>query len=267
MSASSLPSPLCLVTRAGLLETVRRKDFYVLVIFMALYLVGAVVTALVKVENPATATFLLNLGLTLAFGFSKLVALLCAARQLPDDVENRTIYPLLAKPVDRSTYVVGRFLSAFVSGALSLAVLFVLGWAPIFVLLPPHLLETFSGGALAQTLVLQVAGLAAVAAMGTLGSLFLPKIVTIVGVGLVVAQGDTLTGFLRARATGTPAETVVGWLTGYLPNFDLLDLTVLYTDGGAALGAASFLSRIGYGLILSLFFLAVSAWFFRRRAL
>ena len=112
MSAAPVP----FVVRACLLEAVRRREFYVLFLFMGLFVAGIVVASIVKVENAATATFLLNLGMTLAFGLAKLATLLAAARQVPDDTENGTIYPLLAKPLGRGEYLVGKAFGALLPG-------------------------------------------------------------------------------------------------------------------------------------------------------
>lgn len=45
-----------------------------------------------------------------------LMVIVLAARQLPREFENRTIYPLLAKPVSRTAFLAGKFLGVMLAG-------------------------------------------------------------------------------------------------------------------------------------------------------
>src|SRR5262245_29934822 len=81
------PNPIPLLIRAVFVETIRRREFYVLLLFMGLFLLGAGVSRIGGIKDPATATFLLNLGLTMSYSFALLLTLLTAARQFPDELE------------------------------------------------------------------------------------------------------------------------------------------------------------------------------------
>ena len=234
---------------------------------MAIYLCGIGVAAMVGVENAATATFLLNLGLELGFGLSLLATVLTGARQIPDDQENRTIYPLLAKPLGRGEYLVGRVLGAWLAGVLALVPLFLLGWAPVTLLLPTAHVETTTGGMLAQMVVLQVAALGVAAALATLLSLWVPKGVVVVLMLLVILQGDTLGSMVAAHLGAGAASAALRWVAGLLPNFDVLRLTTAYTDGSPPLGAASFALRMLYAGIYGCAAAVAAAASFRRRPL
>ena len=266
-AATGAPAPLRILLRAGLIETVRRREFHVLLIFMAIYLCGIGVAAVVGVENAATATFLLNLGLELALGLSLLAAVLTGARQIPDDLENRTMYPLLAKPLGRGQYLVGRVLGAWLAGVLALAPLFLLGWAPVMLLVPTAHVETTSPALLVQMLVLQVAALGVAAALATLLSLWAPKGVVVVLMLLVVLQGDTLGSMAAAHLGEGLLGSSFHWLAGLLPNFDVLRLTTAYTDGSPPLGAVSFLLRVAYAAVFGCAATVAAAATFRGRPL
>lgn len=266
-AAERTAGPIPFVVRAGVLEAVRRREFYVLFLFMGMFVAGIVVASVVKVENAATATFLLNLGMTLAFGLAKLATLFAAARQVPDDTENGTIYPLLAKPLGRGQYLVGRALGALVPGIVALAALFLLAWGSVMLLVPQAHIESVSAGMLAQTLVLQVASLAAIAAMAVLLSLLLPKVVNIVVMVATVMCGGAVAEFLRARAAGGGLERAALVLTSYVPDFGILDLTTAYTDGAPALPLASLAGRLAYAAAFTLPPMCAAVLVFRRRQL
>jgi ABC-type transport system involved in multi-copper enzyme maturation permease subunit len=234
---------------------------------MGLFVAGIGVAAVVKVENAATATFLLNLGMTLAFGLGKLATLLAASRQIPEDTENGTVYPLLARPVGRGEYVAGKTLGAFLSGIAALAALFLLAWGSVMLLVPQAHIEGFSAGMLGQTLALQAASLAAIAAIAVLLSLLVPRMLGIVIVVALVMGGGAAAGIVRAHAAGGAVDAAVAWLTSYVPDFGLLDLTTAYTDGAPALGMASFAGRLVYAAAYTLPPLFAAIWIFRRRQL
>ncbi|MBX7244535.1 MAG: ABC transporter permease [Candidatus Sumerlaeaceae bacterium] len=255
------PSPVLLITRAVLLETMRRRDFYALFIFMALFLLGALITLVVGIPNAATATFLVNLGLSMAFLFAKILTLLVATRQIPDECEARTIHPLLAKPVRRWQYLLGKWFAATLSGTIALSILFLMGWAPI-----PHL-ETFNAVTLLQTLLLQIVSLGFVASLGLLFSLLMPKIMSVVLLAIVIFEGDSIAGFIRARSLGSTFGSVCRWVAGYVPDFNHLDLTRLYTDGLPPLGPTDLLLRLGYGVGLTFVYLVIANAVFSRRSL
>ena len=45
---------------------------------------------------------------------------------MPDDLEQRTIYPLLSRPLERDTLLAGRFLTAALSGLLVTGIFLIL---------------------------------------------------------------------------------------------------------------------------------------------
>lgn len=253
-----IATPIRLIARATLLETIRRREFYVLFIFMGLFLCGAAVARIVGIENAATGTFILDLGLSLAVVFAYVIAVLTAARQVPDESEARTIYPLLAKPVPRGQYLVAKWLAATATGLGTLLILGLMGW------LPSPRMETYYLATLAQGAVLAAAGLGAVAAIAILTSLFIPKLLNAVLLLMLVLWGGTTVAFIRNRAAGNP---VVDWLTGYIPDFRYFNLTHAYTGGAPPLALADFALRLSYGAALAAVCLAVALYFFNRRPL
>lgn len=253
--------PVKLIIRAVLLENMRRRDFYVVLILMGLYMVGALVARLAGVQNEATAGLLLNLGLTLASLSAHAIALLAAARQMPNEMEQRTIYPLLAKPIRREQLLLGKWAASWLSGVLTLLLLLPLA------LLPVGSAGETSTALFLETILLQIASLGALAALAILGSLIMPRALNIVIVGLLALAGGTVVNLLRARFTGTSADGLVRWVTGYVPDFSRLDLVLTYTSGGVALSLGDLAVRVMYALVLTAFPLALAGWILDRRSL
>lgn len=252
---------ILLLSRGVLIEMLRRRDIYVLLILMALFVTGALASRMVGIGEASTATFLLNLGMTLAYLAAHAMTLLLSARQIPDELENRTLYPLLAKPVSRPVVILGKWAACTACGFASFLVLLVLGWVPV-----PKM-ETYAWSTMAQLLLLQLCSFGVLTGLTLALSLLLPKGVNIVLCGMLVAFGAKVIGFLGARAMGTSMEQAAGWFLSYVPDFSKWNLITRYTDGVGPLGAGEFLGLVLHAIILMLLGLGVAVAAFHRRPL
>src|SRR5471030_817800 len=92
-------------------ELYRRKDFYVLFI---LTIVICVVMASVNIYNDnEIIRYIKALCLLLIWISSLVIAIATTARQIPAEREQRTLLPLLAKPLTRTQLIVGKFLGCW----------------------------------------------------------------------------------------------------------------------------------------------------------
>jgi ABC-type Na+ efflux pump permease subunit len=91
-----------------LLELVRLKVFYFLLLF-ALLLIGSSLY-LVKLTFQEQFQVLKDVSLGAMSIFSWLLAVLATAMLVPKDLEDRTLYTILAKPVPRFEYLLGKLL-------------------------------------------------------------------------------------------------------------------------------------------------------------
>ena len=259
-----LVSPLratALIGRGVFIELIRRKDVYVLLFLMCVFLIGVLAIRTVGIEQAATGTFLLNLGMSLAFYSAHILTLLLMARQIPTEIENRTLYPLLAKPVDRDEVLLAKWLACAVCGILVLTALMLLGWLPV-----PRM-EEYHPGTGAQMLTLLPLSLALLAGVTLCLSLVTPKGVTVVLAGGLFFAGPQLIALAQRAASGSGLGQPVAWLSGYLPDFSKLNLITRYTDGIAPLGTGEFIGLVAYGALFTAVSLAISASLFRRRPL
>ena len=103
-------------------ELIRRKDFYVLFVLTALITLG--VGSLNFFDDDKIVRFIKEICLTLIWICSLVIAIAPAARQIPAERENRTIFPLLAKPVSRWELILGKFLGCWLACGFSLFVFY-----------------------------------------------------------------------------------------------------------------------------------------------
>ena len=103
-------------------ELYRRKDFYVL------FVLTAVITLLLGsvsfFNDPKIARYLKEVVLLLIWVAALVIAITTTARQIPAERENRTIFPLLAKPVSRAQVIVGKFVGCWLACGLALLVFY-----------------------------------------------------------------------------------------------------------------------------------------------
>ncbi len=102
-------------------ELVRLKVFYFLVIFAVLVIVSSFFLAGFSFE--AEFQMLKDIALGAMSIFSALLAILAAANLLPKDMEDRTIYTILAKPVSRMEYLLGKLAGLLLLLALAVALM------------------------------------------------------------------------------------------------------------------------------------------------
>ncbi len=99
-------------------ELYRRKDFYVLFI---LTVVICLVMASVNIYNDnEIIRYIKALCLLLIWVSSLVIAITTTARQIPAEREQRTLLPLLAKPLSRTQLIFGKFLGCWLACGLVL---------------------------------------------------------------------------------------------------------------------------------------------------
>lgn len=171
---------LAALVRLSLIDLYRRKDLAVLLILAAAVMVPL---AMIRPFGVGGANRYVNeVAMAMIWLFSLIVALGVSARLFPAEFEARTIYPLLAKPVDRGTLLLGKYLGALAAAMSSLAVFYVLyglmtglrqgAW------FPPMLLQAF---------VMHAGLLTMVVAIGLLGSLLMTPGANLTLAGIVLA--------------------------------------------------------------------------------
>jgi hypothetical protein len=112
-------------------ELTRLKVFYMLLIF-ALVLIGSSLF-MARLSFQQEFQVLKDVSLGAMSIFSSLLAIVTAARLLPKDIEDKTVYTILAKPVPRFEYVAGKLAGVLLLLAVSLAVMTALFLAVLYI--------------------------------------------------------------------------------------------------------------------------------------
>jgi ABC-type Na+ efflux pump permease subunit len=115
------------ITVNTLTELTRLKVFYVLLVF-ALLLIGSSIF-MAEFTFQQEFQILKDISLGAMSIFTSLLAIVATARLIPQDIEDRTVYTILAKPVPRFEYVLGK-----IAGVLLLLAISTLVMSAVFLL-------------------------------------------------------------------------------------------------------------------------------------
>jgi ABC-type Na+ efflux pump permease subunit len=124
------PARVSAITTNTLTELIRQRVFYVLLIF-ALILIGSSVF-MARFTFQQEFQILKDVSLGAMSIFSSLLAIVATARLISQDIEDRTIYTILAKPVPRFEYLLGKLGGVLLLLAISMAAMAALFLAVLY---------------------------------------------------------------------------------------------------------------------------------------
>jgi ABC-type transport system involved in multi-copper enzyme maturation permease subunit len=243
-------------------ELYRRKDFYVLFILTAL--ITLLMGSVNFFSDDKIVRYVKEISLLLIWISSLVIAIGTAARQIPSERENRTIFPLLAKPVSRAQVVFGKFLGCWLACGIALVVFYV-----FFGIVCAAREHSFPAASYAQALTLHWMLLGVIVALTLLGSVVLSPAANVTICFLV-----TLAILLVGRHLNTVASQLHG-LAGSIvyavyfaiPHLEFFDIRDLIIHNWEPVPWSIWFVASLYGAAYTAFFLG-SAWvLFRRKAL
>jgi len=115
------PTRILAITANTFTELTRQKVFYVLLIF-ALLLIGSSVF-MARFTFQQEFQILKDISLGAMSIFSSLLAIVATARLIPQDIDDRTVFTILAKPVPRFEYLLGKLFGVLLLLAISIVVM------------------------------------------------------------------------------------------------------------------------------------------------
>lgn len=240
------------------LESFRRKDPYVVLILGFAIVLGAGLFNQFGIEG--LEKFVKDVALTVTNLLTVVIVVVAAARQFPAEMSNRTLYPLLAKPVSRTTVFLGKYVGV---GVMSSAVV-LLFWAELQVL---FLVFGISSGAIfLQALYLRVLSMWLIAALVMTFSLFLTHGANITVSLLACLAMSTFANTILAvhselQGVSKRLAEAVYWVVPHLELFDL-SKKVIHDWPSIPIGALGALT--GYAIVYAGMFIALGCWRFRR---
>ncbi len=248
------------LARHTFLDALRERAFYVLVLFGAVLLGASRLLSPLALGEGRRVTLDLGLGLTALCGFM-LIALL-GTRMVHKEIERKTILVILAKPVRRVEFLLGKFLGLVAVLALSLGIMILLLGGVL--LLSGYAVDASLGvaGLYAFLELVIVAALAMVLTAFTspvLAAFFL------VGLYIVGHLATSLTD-LASMMPDAWMGKLVGVLFVLLPRLDLYSYT-LEVVHGVTPAVPQLVYALGYAAIYSGAALCVALAAFRSREL
>ena len=253
-----------LIARTVLLEAVRRKEIYAIVLIACALIVAAGSTRFFSIASldkfyREVAMQIMNLA-------TALTVVVLAARQLPREFDKRTIYPLLAKPVNRITFLLGKYLGVVLAGAfcygLFLAFYLVGVW---------QLHASMDWGLFFQCIYLQMLALCILAALAFALSLLFNIDAAITISALLFGLGQTFTMALDYIYDYVPplAQSGLLFVNFAVPQFTLFDLTakLVHSDVWDPIPGWVVWTLSAYALAFMLLYLGAAYAMFRRRSI
>ncbi len=262
-AGSGVLSNVFAIAGVAIRELYRRKDFYVLFVLTALI---TLVMGSVNIFNQdGIVRYLKEICLFLIWASSLVIAVTTTARQIPAERENRTLFPLLAKPVTRHQVVVGKFLGCWLASGLALLVFYT-----FFGLVAGAQEHSWPVGHYFQALSLHWFALGIVCAMSMLGSVVFAAPSSNNTITLVVCVAILfLAGHLNkvALKLTEPMQTLLQAIYFTLPHLEWYDVRRLIVHDWGLVPWPVWLGALGYAAVYAALFLSAACLCFRRKAI
>ena len=228
-------------------ELIRRKDLYF--IFALLLVIICYAAGISFGAQKGFERYFREIGISFSFIFSILIAVVFSSRQIPQEVETKTIYPILAHPVTRREFILGKF-----AGGLAISIAsFTLFYGTILVSF--FIRGDFASPALLilEGYILHICALSFFASLSMLLSLYL---------SIAANVGITMILYFAANWFGATFPAYI-----FLPHPELFDIKekIIHTWDVIPLWAVSFL--VLYACVYTAIFISLAYAGFKRRNL
>jgi len=228
-------------------ELFRRKDFYLI---FALLVVMILYAATISFGGErGFQRYFKEIGISLAYIFSVIIAATFAAREIPQEIESKTIYPILAHPVSRLEFLSGKFAGVLFVSIISFTLFYI-----------TFIISFLLRGDFSTPLILLVEGymlhaclLSFFTSLAILFSLFLSSAAN-TGITLILYFGTNWFG-------GTFPAYI------FLPHPELFDIKEKIVHSWDVVPAWMMSFLIVYAIIYTAIFLGLSYSIFKRRSL
>lgn len=257
-----MPRRLVLVARTIFTEALRRREIYVIVLITVGLLLAA---SLIRFFNlSGVHKFYHEIALKAMGLATSLTVIVLAARQLPREFERRTIYTLMAKPVARWEFLIGKYLGVVAAGLLCLGLfmgVFLAG--RIFTHAP------LAWGIFFEYVYLQALLVAVLAALAFVLSMMMNVDAAIVITSLIYVLGQVLTNALVMihDYVGATGRAVLLTLNYLVPQPLLFDLSSKVIHEWPPVSAGILLLVTLYALMFIVPYLGISMLLFRKKSL
>jgi ABC-type transport system involved in multi-copper enzyme maturation permease subunit len=242
-------------------EALRERLLHNLLVFAVLLVIGSLTISQLTLGEQSRV--IADIGTSATQVFGTLIAVFLGVGLVSREIDRRTCYPALARPVSRAGFVAGKYLGLVATLVLNVALM---ALATGLILFSYRGTLAFLDGAYIATFLLTAVQLAICGAFAVLFSTFttatLASIYTLAIVGAGWLFGEVRSFWLQARQV--ELKPLVKVLDLLLPNMSLLDVKESVTYGDpVALG--SILARAAYGIGYAAALVLLAAVVFTRR--
>ena len=250
------------VVRGMVLELFRKKDFTVFFVLLVGLMFILSSQNFFNVEN--ITRYIKDFGYTTVIIFSFLITVILSSRQVPSELNSRTIYPLLAKPISRFGFLFSKF-----AGSVAVSVISFVAYFTAFALLAFRAEGGLNPALMLESVIFGILFLSLVSALVIFFSTFLTMSANVSITLLLYFFISTFADPIRdmAFSGGKVTSVLAGILYYVIPHFEFFDLRIRITHAWDPLsawvvGAVAFYA-VAYCAIL-LFFAGL---IFRRKPL
>jgi ABC-type transport system involved in multi-copper enzyme maturation permease subunit len=253
-----------LISRTVLLEAIRRKEIYAIILVSLLLLAGIFSIDFFQIEG--LMKFYREVALKIMSMATALTVIVLACRQLPREFENKTIYPLMAKPLRRNAFLSGKLLGVLLAAAFCFS-LFML----VYIMGALYVGGKIPWIHFIQYLYLQLLQMMILTTLGFLLSLIMNLDAAItLGVMFYFTANILITSFTYIYDfVGVFGKTVLTVLTYIIPQLALFDFSgkTVHAEVWPPLDWNTLGLLTVYALVFSGFYYLLSILIFRRRAI
>lgn len=252
-------SKIWIIAKMSILENSRKQVFHVLCLLMLAVISSS--TLLSVFTEGVQIKMLKDLCMTCILFGGAVLAIALGASGIPNDVESRTIHPLIARPITRMQYLIGKFLGTMITVSLGITVM-AIAFGILIYSYQAHF-DTF----LAMTALFTILEVAIIAAIATTISTFTSPAITAVLTFIIYIAGTLKIGYfsgLIQQSTNGFSKLVCTVLYHILPNLECFDLKTSLVHHDAV--PATYLIQVAiYGICYIAFVLGVGAAYFSNR--
>ncbi|MDF7809108.1 ABC transporter permease subunit [Pontiellaceae bacterium B12219] len=248
------------IARTVWLEMIRRKDVYIVLILQGFFTL--LLTTVDAFGSDTPSSYIMDIGLMLAFLLSIVLSITIGARQIPNEIRSGTIFSILTKPISRLEFLLGKWLGLWCGMVLANALFYCIVTA--ITLTKGYVFEP---AVLIQVFCLHSALLGLILAICLFFTMFMSQ-----------AAGGTATGIfivvcylflprvpnLLVFAEGWRAKTML-FIYQLAPHLELFDMRMRVLHGWGTLSPLVFLGTLAYGALLTSAFLALTWLIFRKK--